>query len=261
VARLSDLAGGKPRTLQGARPVPQGLAFLPGSLLAALNDQGEVAIWNLDSGRQERVLAGLDEPATGLATSGDGRLIAAGDLSGRVTIWDVASSRRLQQLSGEQGRIFHLTFNSDGSLLAAYGEGAANAISIWDTADGKLLQSITRPHPLTAIAFVPASNRIAVADEGGGMTVYDALQAQTIFSLNPPQPQSWFSTLAFNPDGTLLAAGGIDGDINIYSTADNNLLVIFNGNADSILALAFRPDGKQLAFSGRDGTVRLLAVK
>lgn len=265
VARLHQLDGGEPRALQGTLPVAQGLAFLSDDLMVALSDQGDVALWSLGSGRRERVLEGGEGAATSVAASSDGELIAAGSSEGTITIWDATTGQEQRQISGLPGSIFHLALSSDKRLLAAYsnssaqGSSGVSVLAIWETDSGQLLHSFEHDALLTSMAFVPASYKLLVTDRAGTLTAYEARLGQELH--RESAPQGWFTTLAINPDGALLAAGGVDGLIYLYDTASYEPLMAYNGSAGDLLALTFRPDGEQLAYSGRDGTVRLLAIR
>ena len=64
-------------------------------------------------------------------------------------------------------------------------------------------------------------------------------------------------SVAFSPDGTLLAAGDTKGEIRLYRVADGEQLLLFKGHTNWIPSLAFSPDGSILASSSTDYTVKL----
>jgi WD40 repeat protein len=67
--------------------------------------------------------------------------------------------------------------------------------------------------------------------------------------------------LAWSPDGSLLAAGSVSGQVAIYDATQGKTLHLFGqAHADGCDALAWRPDGKALATAGRDGTWKLWDV-
>lgn len=66
--------------------------------------------------------------------------------------------------------------------------------------------------------------------------------------------------LAFNADGSLLAAGGEDGRIRLWDVASGRLVRILAGQGNDVLAVAFHPSQPLLASAGRDGTVTLWDV-
>jgi WD40 repeat protein len=66
-----------------------------------------------------------------------------------------------------------------------------------------------------------------------------------------------FSTVAFSPDGKLLAAGTRGGSIHIWAPGSGRRLHVLTGHAGGVWALAFSADGKALASGGHDRTVRV----
>jgi WD40 repeat protein len=62
--------------------------------------------------------------------------------------------------------------------------------------------------------------------------------------------------LAFNPDGSRIAVGGLSGEIPIYDTETGARVAACAADQAGVFVLRFRPDGKQLAAGGFDGKVR-----
>ena len=83
--------------------------------------------------------------------------------------------------------------------------------------------------------------------------------------------QNGLCSLAFSPDGQLLAAGGYEyetksrpglrtetaGNLKVWDLASGKERHVLAGHAKKVIALAFSPDGKTLASGSMDGSARL----
>ncbi|KAJ5819444.1 hypothetical protein N7474_005035 [Penicillium riverlandense] len=67
----------------------------------------------------------------------------------------------------------------------------------------------------------------------------------------------WVCSVAFSPDGRLLASGSNDKTVRLWDPATGALQQTLEGHSDSVRAVAFSPDGRLLASGSGDKTVRL----
>lgn len=93
------------------------------------------------------------------------------------------------------------------------------------------------------------------------VALQDVNFAQTTFdSVAFLEPFGSISTVAFSPDGVLLAAGVTNGDIHIWPLDPDQPPLKLHGHSDMIWSIAFHPNGQWLASSGEDQTIRIWAV-
>jgi WD40 repeat protein len=176
-----------------------------------------------------QVLAGHSAAVNTVVFSPDGRLIASGGDDRKLILWDRGQGREWQTLPPAVNRVAALAFSPDGNFLAwstgtAFAPGeAAPVIWLWDIAAGRLARPL-------------------VETPTGHQSVYSP------------------RTLAFSPDGNILAAGGDDRVIRLWNLADGTLRSTFTGHPNATMSLAFAPDGAFLASGGGDGTVKLWNV-
>lgn len=184
----------------------------------------------------------------GLRFSPEGRLSAADLGSAGVSLWRGASDAELEREGSLEIHPGLVAVSWDGKNLAALSEdGQRGQIEIW---------GVEQKAPLLTI---PAPEAIAISSrEGaGGATITETLTT-TIGSVR---------SLAFSPDGSLLAAGvcrarndDLDlctqNEIVLWRAASGEALnPILTQHTAAILSLAFSADGRLLASGGADGII------
>ncbi len=65
----------------------------------------------------------------------------------------------------------------------------------------------------------------------------------------------------FSPDGSLLAAAGLDGQLQIWSMPDGEWVSTLVGHYSAAWDVAFSPDGSHLVSAGGDGTIRFWDIE
>jgi WD40 repeat protein len=67
----------------------------------------------------------------------------------------------------------------------------------------------------------------------------------------------WVGSVAFSPDGRLLASGSGDNTIKLWDVASGSEVRTLTGHTKGVNSVAFSPDGRLLASGSGDGTIRL----
>jgi WD40 repeat protein len=265
-----------------SEPSPPAFALsLDGGTLAAAGSDGRVELIDAETLRRTggfEAFAG--RPALAIEYSPDGRLLAVAGAGGGVGLWDAGSGKRLGPfLSSPRGPergnphdVRALAFGPGGRLAAAGvgGHGAGGgAVRIWDLDGRKLIGEPQHlPPRLGGLAFSPDGSRLAItfgarntggaAGEGDpdGVEVRDVRSDETLATLRGDEVGS----VAFSPDGSLLAGGELDGNVLLWA-ADGwgrvGAPLVSGGESPSV---AFSPDGGTLATSNNDGAVALWDV-
>ena len=65
------------------------------------------------------------------------------------------------------------------------------------------------------------------------------------------------SSVAFAPDGKIVATGSRDGSIKLWDPGERREIGVLEGSGNPVLSVAFAPDGRMVAAGSRDGTAQL----
>ncbi|MET3423290.1 hypothetical protein BJ973_002502 [Actinoplanes tereljensis] len=142
-------------------------------ILATLSTNGRVTVWELDGDRPPTALLSLRSPTSGpapLTWLPDGRYLASAPADGVVSVWNVETSVRHAQILGRPSACLALHAAPDDILHGAYQDGTLRRTS-------PLLQP-GRPgsqqfKPITAAAWSPTGQTLAVAHHGGFFEVHN----------------------------------------------------------------------------------------
>jgi len=239
-------------------------------------DDGKVLL--LDSGKGEvqatlgdlsvyalpRSSDGFLTAIVSIALSGDGKILAAGRTDGTIFLWNLRTKKALSVSPLKYpDRLSKVMLSADGRLLAAAGDGMA--VTLWDVGkQGQASVFHVKSPPGVGIAMALSSDgRLLAASncsilDGGNCPQSELLVWEVGTDKVPAHVLlgQWgpFLDVAFSPDGSTLAASGLDG-IKLWNMTKQTLITTLTvATSTSELGLYYRtirfsPDGKQLLSS------------
>ncbi len=252
------------------------VAFNPdGSLLAAgdADPRGErtIGLWDIATGGRRAVLPGHQGGLVATVFSPDGALLASRDGQGRVRLWNVASGTLRSSLPDCPGS-GPVAFSPDGVLLAVT---AGSCVQLWNVTAGREATRLPDPPDhdaaVRALAFSPDGGLLATADRAR-IHLWDVASTERTGLINPDPPAASGVTdpaavrgavlsMAFSPDGAILASACDDGSVRLYEPATGRTSAQLTGHVGAVHTVTFSPDGRLLASAGADGSTRLWEVR
>jgi WD40 repeat protein/serine/threonine protein kinase len=253
---LNKLCHSDVGTIPGAHTT---VAFNPdGQTLAAAGPENTVKIWDANTGKELRTLAGHDGPVKTLAFQAGGRLLASGSEDRTVRIWEVITGRQVSTLHDHKRGVSAIAFRPDGLHLVSIGDDAR--VIIWDVKEAKKLATFNghNSRPVYAIAYSPDGRSIASAGGDGKVLIWEENTRKIEMQLLGEEEDPVIA-LAFSPDGQRLATGTLRGNLTLWplENKEEPKGQSLPGHEEAIKAIAFSSDGTFMATGSIDRTVKL----
>ena len=219
-----------------------------------------VQLWDA---RTRHLIATLSLPgvAESVAFSPDGRVLAAAVLAKQaVWLWDVATRRVIRTVTGPGATA--VAFSPDGHLLAV-GEGGAQ-VDLWNPTSGAQVGVLPGSFAVVrSLAFSPDGRLLAAGGVAGtttrpvrsGLTRVWRMPTGAPDVTRPDHRATVVNSVAFSPDGRLLASAGDNSQIELWDPVTRQAEPPLAGRGD-ITSVVFSPDGTDIVADGSDDTIR-----
>ena len=224
-----------------------------GKYIASCGDDRRVQVWHAITGENVVRYTGHADTVRAVAWSPDGRRIASSSDDRTVQVWDAGTGRIVVNYRGHSNYVSAICWSPDGQCIASGSHD--KTVQIWNASTGDKL--VTYPghsvYSVNAVAWSPDSRYIATAQ--GLVQIWDTATARILVTYKGHS--YWIETVAWAPDGSIIASGGYDATVQIWNAAKGSHIYTYKEHTKSVCSIAWSPDGKLLASAGNDKGVRV----
>lgn len=230
---------GQPRpalyTLTGHTGSVTSLSWLPGgTLLASGSDDATVRLWSADTGSLVARLNAIS-PVLSVAWNPDGSILAAGSEDHSLNLWNPGGSL-IKHEAAWGAPISALVWQKSVLFLGTYGDG----LRALNTTSYKRLGKGSPGTHINGFALSPSGRYLALALAGGSISFVDLAHAwETVDTIQPGHGAAL--SLAWSPDGSLVAVGYADDHALVYSASTRQELFDLK-HTGPVYSVAWSPD-------------------
>jgi WD40 repeat protein len=211
---------------------------------------GEATLWNTADWTRGPVITGHRDALYSAALSPDGKTLATASYDKEIHAWNIT-----KHLPSEDRE-------APGSTSAASERGHQGADVSRSEIPSPIASMLGHNDAVFSLAFHPVRGHI-LASASGDRTVklWDVATGQRLDTFSQPSKEQ--NSVVFSPDGRLVAAGGSDNRIRVWSVSEtgkegtNPILYARFAHEGPILKVAFSPDGRLLASSSQDLRIKI----
>ena len=235
------------------------IAFHPnGRQIATAADDEEIAIWDVAmEGGGQRLKGATTFFAMDLQFARDGNAIFVLDDDG-LRACDNKTGKEIWQAGSNAPLVDAMAQSPDGKTIV-FGGNDIFAVAASDGGGTRELHWIDTS--VRAMAYSPDGKTLLVAEttcRQSRLVFGDPATGEVIHSIESKMPRLHFTSVAFSPDGKVIAAGAEPGYIRMWDAESGKLCCSLATKHRAIDRLQFTPDGRFLITAGVEDAGQLM---
>ncbi|GAA5916680.1 hypothetical protein JCM6882_002264 [Rhodosporidiobolus microsporus] len=233
----------------------------PSGLLIVGFSNGVFGLWEMPSFTNVHTLSVSQEKITSVAVNPTGEWLAFGASKlGQLLVWEWQSESYVLKQQGHYFDMNTLSFSTDGQQVVTGGDDGK--VKIWNATSGFCFVTFEdHSSAISAVEFAKQGQVVFSASLDGTVRAFDLIRYRNFRTFTTPSPVQ-FNSLAVDPSGEIVCAGGTGDGFEIYmwSTQTGKLIDILAGHEGPVSALAFSPLGDRLVSASWDKSIRVWDV-
>lgn len=247
--------------IASGRSAMTALAFSPAANeLAWGTGDGELTLWDLDSGSAVFESAPHAGAVTCIDIAPNGRLVASGGEDRRICLLRASDGDLLYRYSGHAQAVRDLDFSLDGRLIAS--GGAEGQVKVWQAHDHTLVALLAgHTGAVNCVAFSPSVRSLLVSgSEDRSVRVWDAAAMSQVRDPLYLHGGAAVRAVGFLQSGWEFLSGANDGGLVIAHARNRQRLTVAEGGAP-FECLSITPDRRTAVLGDAAGYAHFIDVE
>ncbi|SCZ99353.1 BZ3500_MvSof-1268-A1-R1_Chr3-1g05964 [Microbotryum saponariae] len=233
----------------------------PSSLLIVGFSNGVFGLWEMPHFTSVHTLSVSQEKITSVAVNATGEWLAFGASKlGQLLLWEWQSESYVLKQQGHYFDMNTLSFSPDAQTVATGGDDGK--VKLWNATSGFCFVTFSdHSSSVSAVEFAKQGQVVFSASLDGTVRAYDLIRYRNFRTFTTPSPVQ-FNSLAVDPSGEVVCAGGTGDGFEIYmwSTQTGKLIDVLAGHEGPVSALSYSPLGDRLVSASWDKSIRVWDV-
>ena len=257
----------------GSLPIERSVGMMTTTpILAGGCSDGTVRLWDVAAGVEMSPLEGHRRAVTSIALNrsyDDEYILASGSEDKTVQLWNLETGERLHRLKGHRRAVTSIAISPWQAIsgpgmprLIFLASGSKDkTVQLWNLETGERLHRLKgHQQAITSIAISPVRELgsweypFASADINGTIQLWEVARGAPRHTLRHPGA---VCSIAFSPDGQMLASAGSGGTIQLWEVETGTLKQTLTGHKGIVWSVAFSRDRQMLASADDNGDVLL----
>ncbi|MFA6074473.1 MAG: RING finger protein [Negativicutes bacterium] len=214
-----------------------------GTLIAIGQTNGEIKIFDADSGETVKTLIGHSDLVRSVAFSEDGKRLVSGGDDKTVKIWNLATGSS-KNLKGHKGWVKSVAFSPDGKVVAS--GSFDSTVKIWDAETGEEEHNLTGHDAwVRDVEFSPDGKHLATCGDDKQIKIWNVATGECEKTMTGHD--RWVNDVQFSDDGKQLISAGGDGTEKVWDIDTEKCLSTIQEQNDLRNSMIYAADGKMFA--------------
>jgi WD40 repeat protein len=229
-----------------------------GAKLATAAKNGTVRVWNTADAKELFSLTGHAGSVKGVAFSANGQLLATCGSDKTVRFWNAVNGQAMAVLGAHPAAVNAVLFGPNNNT--AYSAGEDGTLEFWQwPSPAPPMNTLSIKRTIVAasaairgLAVIPTGSHILTGSSDKTLKLWNTVNGIMERSFGGAEGE--VTAVAVSRNGILVAAGGTDKSVRLYTLADAKQQGVLQ-TASAIRSLAFSPDNQKLVAACDDGSL------